>query len=118
MSSDPARAAARHVEPSVLAAGVMLVLGVAAAPFVFHHYDVADCFLTWSRASRGTRPSLIYLTPFRTACDYPPVVPYLLTLVERVRLLASAPELGVLSVIALKLPSLLAAAGHVPLVLW
>lgn len=102
----------------MMAAAVVLLVGSTAAPFVFHHYDVADCFLTWSRASGGAHPSRIYLATFRTACDYPPVVPYLLTLVERLRLAASAPELGALAVIALKLPSLLAAAAHVPLALW
>ena len=85
------------------------------APLVFHHYDVVDCFLTWARASGGWRPWDIYLTHFPTDCDYPPVVPYLLTVVERVRRVLGAGEVSGLSVFLLKAPSLLAAAAHAPL---
>lgn len=97
------------------AAGAMLLLGAAVAPFVFHHYDVVDCFLTWARASGGSRPWAIYLTDFRTDLDYPPVVPYLLTLVEGARRMMGAAEVGAASVVLLKLPNLLAAAAHAPL---
>ena len=100
---------------AVLPSLLVLALGAAVAPFVFHHYDVVDCFLAWSRASGGWRPWAIYLTDFRTDLDYPPVVPYLLTLVERLRLLARAPEVGVVSVLLVKLPNLLAAAAHGPI---
>jgi hypothetical protein len=93
----------------------MLGLGAAAAPFVFHHYDVVDCFLTWARASGGSRPSAIYLTDFRTDCDYPPVVPYLLTVIERVRRMVGAAEVSGASVLLVKAPNLLAAAAHAPL---
>src|SRR5688572_33121927 len=93
----------------------MLVLGAALAPLVFHHYDVVDCFLTWARASGGRRPWDIYLTDFRTDCDYPPVVPYLLTVVERLRGVMGAAEAGGASVLLLKAPNLLAAAAHAPL---
>ena len=93
----------------------MLVLGAALAPLVFHHYDVVDCFLTWARASGGWRPWAIYLTDFRTDCDYPPVVPYLLTVVERVRRIVGAGEVSGASVLLVKAPNLLAAAAHAPL---
>lgn len=93
----------------------MLGLGVVAAPFVFHHYDVVDCFLTWARASGGSRPWAIYLTDFRTDCDYPPVVPYLLTVIERVRRMVGAAEVSGASVLLVKAPNLLAAAAHAPL---
>jgi hypothetical protein len=83
-------------------------LGLAIAPGVYHHYDVVDCFLAWSRASFGTRPWRIYLTTFPDDCDYPPVVPYLLTLTEAVRRMVRAPEVGAVAVTALKLPNLLA----------
>src|SRR5688500_9875446 len=99
-----------------LAAAALLALGAVVAPFVFHHYDVVDCFLTWARASGGFRPAAIYLTDFRTDCDYPPVVPYLLTLVEAVRRWIGAAEVGVGSVILIKVPNLLAAAAHALLV--
>src|SRR5207244_310695 len=69
----------------VLAAAAGLGLGLALAPRVFHNYDVVDCFLTWARASAGQRPWDIYLTDFKTNCDYPPLVPYLLTLAEAAR---------------------------------
>jgi 4-amino-4-deoxy-L-arabinose transferase-like glycosyltransferase len=95
-----------------------LVLGLALlmAPLVHHQYDVADCFLAWSRASEGSRPSAVY-TPGAGAddCDYPPLVPYWLTLVEAARRAASAPEVGVLTLTLLKLPNLLAAFAGVPL---
>jgi hypothetical protein len=100
------------------AALVVLGLGALAAPLVFHHYDVVDCFLTWSRASGGRRPWDIYLTHFRTACDYPPAVPYLLTVAERVRRMAGAAEVGAASVLLVKAPNLLAAAAHGPLCAW
>ena len=99
----------------MIAAGGVLALGVGVATFVFHHYDVVDCFLTWARASEGWRPWAIYLTDFRTNCDYPPVVPYLLTLVERVRRIVGAGEVSRVSVLLVKAPNLLAAAAHAPL---
>ena len=100
---------------AVPASLLALAVGAAAAPLVFHHYDVVDCFLTWARASAGLRPWAIYLSDFRTDCDYPPVVPYLLTAVERLRRLLGAAETGGLAVLLLKLPNLLAAAAHGPL---
>src|SRR5687768_14090107 len=98
-----------------VAAAVMLVLGAAVAPLVFHHYDVVDCFLTWARASGGSRPWAIYLTDFRTDCDYPPVVPYLLTVIERARRAFGAAEEGGWAVLLVKAPNLIAAAAHAPL---
>jgi Gpi18-like mannosyltransferase len=97
-----------------------LVFGFAllAAPFVHHQYDVADCFLAWSRASLGSKPWAVY-APGAGAdnCDYPPLVPYWLTLVEAARRAAAAPEVGVLTLTLLKLPNLLASALGVPLCL-
>jgi len=99
-----------------IAALAALALSLLVAPLVYHDYDVVDCFLNWARASRGAHPWLIYLTHFDTDdCDYPPVVPYLLTLVERARLLAGAAETGGAAVALLKLPNILAWLGHVPL---
>ena len=97
------------------AALLVLALGVVVAPLVFHHYDVVDCFLAWSRASGGRRPWDIYLTDFATDCDYPPVVPYLLTLVEAARRALGAPEVGATAVRFLKGPNLIAAFAHAPL---
>ena len=103
-----------RASPGVTAAA-MLLLGAGVAPLVFHHYDVVDCFLTWARASGGWRPWAIYLTDFRTDCDYPPVVPYLLTVVERVRRIVGAGEVSGASVLLVKAPNLLAAVAHAPL---
>jgi hypothetical protein len=99
----------------VVATAAMLGLGLLVAPRVFHNYDVVDCFLTWGRASGGRRPWDIYLTHFKTDCDYPPLVPYLLTLVEALRRLLGAPETGALAIVLLKLPNLLAYLAAVPL---
>lgn len=99
------------------AAAAALVAGLLIAPHVYHHYDVVDCFLPWAHASGGTRPWQIYLAEFPDDCDYPPVVPYLLTLVEGARRLAGASEAGALAVTLLKLPNLLAMAAFVPLCL-
>jgi hypothetical protein len=99
-----------------LASAAALVLALLVAPRVAHHYDVVDCFLNWARASAGRRPWAIYLTRFTTDdCDYPPVVPYLLTLVERARLALGAGETSGAAIVLLKLPNLLAWMAHVPL---
>jgi Gpi18-like mannosyltransferase len=99
-----------------LASASALTLALLVAPRVFHHYDVVDCFLLWGRASAGRHPWAIYLTHFSTDdCDYPPVVPYLLTLVERARLAFAAGETGAAAIVLLKLPNILAWLAHVPL---
>jgi len=99
-----------------LAAASALLLALLVAPRVFHNYDVVDCFLTWARASRGRQPWAIYLTHFATDdCDYPPVVPYLLTLVERARLAVGAGETSGAAIVLLKLPNIVAWLAHVPL---
>ncbi len=99
-----------------LAAASALVLALIVAPRVFHNYDVVDCFLTWARASHGRQPWAIYLTHFATDdCDYPPVVPYLLTLVERARLALGAGETSGAAIVLLKLPNIVAWLAHVPL---
>jgi 4-amino-4-deoxy-L-arabinose transferase-like glycosyltransferase len=107
----------RLFHPYVVAASVF-GLALVVAPLVHHQYDVADCFLAWSRASLGSRPWAVY-TPGAGAdnCDYPPLVPYWLTLVEAARRAASAPEVGVLTLSLLKLPNLLGAFAGVPLCL-
>ncbi len=105
---------ASRIRP-VAAAAAALLAGLVMAPLVAHHYDVFDCFLTWSRASAGRRPWAIYLTHFKTDCDYPPVVPYLLTVVEAVRRGLGAAETGAAALLLVKLPGLLAWMAHVPL---
>lgn len=99
-----------------LAAAVALAAALLVAPRVLHHYDVVDCFLNWARASRGRHPWAIYLTHFDTDdCDYPPVVPYLLTVIERARLALGTGETTGTAIILLKLPNILAWLAHVPL---
>jgi glycosyl transferase family 87 len=102
-----------------LAAAAALAAALVVAPRVLHHYDVVDCFLNWARASRGRQPWAIYLTHFDTDdCDYPPVVPYLLTVIERARLALGAGETAGTAIVLLKLPSILAWLAHVPLCAW
>jgi len=111
----PAPSAVRPALPWLLAA-LVLGLGLVLATRVYHNYDVVDCFLAWARATGGFRPWGVY-TPGTGAddCDYPPLVPYLLTLGEAGRLAAGAPAVGALAILLLKLPSLLAHAATVPL---
>jgi hypothetical protein len=99
----------------LIGSAAVLVLGLLVAPRVYHNYDVVDCFLTWARASAGRRPWEIYLTEFKTDCDYPPVVPYLLTAVEAARRLLGASETGAAAIVLLKLPNLVAYLAAVPL---
>lgn len=103
--------------PRVLAvvSAAAFLLGLFVAPLVVHNYDVVDCFLTWARASEGRRPWAIYLTEFKTNCDYPPVVPYLLTAVEALRRALGASEAGPVAIVLLKLPNLIAYLTAVPL---
>jgi len=95
----------------------VLAAGLATAPWISHRFDVQRCFLGWARATDGARPWGVYdagqrgLAP--VDCDYPPVVPFFLTLAERVRLGAGAAEAGGLAVTLVKLPSLLAWAAAV-----
>jgi len=99
-----------------LAVAGAFVVSLLVAPLVFHHYDVVDCFLNWARASRGRQPWAIYLTHFDTDdCDYPPVVPYLLTLIERLRLAFGAGPTSGAAIVLLKLPNIAAWLAHVPL---
>jgi len=98
-----------------VASAAALIFGLMVAPRIVHNYDVVDCFLTWARASGGRRPWDIYLTDFKTNCDYPPLVPYLLTLAEAARRGLRASETGAIAIILVKLPSLLAHLAAVPL---
>ncbi len=104
-------------KPHLLAAA-LLALGLLVAPRIYHNYDVVDCFLAWARASGGTRPWEVYRPRVAADdCDYPPLVPYALTLVEAARRVARAPDVSAVSVILVKLPNLLAQMAAVPL-LW
>src|SRR5262245_32000537 len=106
--------APRRSLPLWIALGVF-VLGLFAAPHVYHQYDVVDCFLAWAQATGGARPWDAY-TPGAGAddCDYPPLVPYFLAATEGARLLAATPLLSPLTILLLKLPSLVAHLLLVP----
>jgi 4-amino-4-deoxy-L-arabinose transferase-like glycosyltransferase len=99
-----------------LLVAVVFVLGLLVAVRVYHQYDVVDCFLAWARASGGTRPWGVY-TPGAgaDACDYPALVPYLLTLAEAGRQGLGAAAVSATAVLLLKLPGLLAHLAAVPL---
>jgi hypothetical protein len=114
----PPRASLAPLPPAALwlASALALTFAALTAPRVFHNYDVVDCFLTWARASGGRHPWTIYLTRFPIDdCDYPPVVPYLLTLIERARLAFGATETGPAAIVLVKLPNIAAWLAHVPL---
>ena len=106
------------MRPRVLALGV-LAAGLLVAPWISHRVAVQRCFLGGARATGGTSPWEVYAAEARglapVDCDYPPVVPYFLTLAEGARLAASAAEDGPLAVALVKLPSLLAWAAAVVL---
>jgi 4-amino-4-deoxy-L-arabinose transferase-like glycosyltransferase len=97
----------------LLIAALVLAAGLAVAPRIYHHYDVVDCFLFWARATAGARPWEVY----RAGCDYPPLVPYLLALVERVRLATGVAPAGAAAIVLVKLPMLAYLAGG-PVVWW
>lgn len=81
---------------------VLTALGFAAAPLAYYSQDVIDFFLAWGRASAGWYPWRIYdAEPY---CNYPPFCLYLLTVVERARLLLHAPPTGILAICLLKIP--------------
>jgi hypothetical protein len=107
-----------RLDPRLLA-GCALLAGVAAAPWISHRFDLQLCFLGWARATAGSRPWEMYDARPRgfapVDCDYPPLIPYLLTLAERLRLAVGAPERGGVAVLLVKLPSLLAWAAAIPL---
>ena len=116
--TSPSRASTAPLSTAALwlASAAALAIALVVAPRVFHNYDVVDCFLTWARASAGRHPWAIYLTRFPIDdCDYPPVVPYLLTLVEGARLACRASETGAAAIVLVKLPNILAWLAHVPL---
>lgn len=109
----PLQAQILRANPYMLAA-LVFCLGLLAAPLVYFHYDMVGCWLPWSRATQGTAPWDIY----QTDCNYPPFVPYLLTLSEKARLLLGASEAGPVSVTLIKAPYLIAFAAGVPLCWW
>jgi hypothetical protein len=104
------------LDPSRVTLSALLV-SLALAPLVFHRYDVMECLLPWSRATAGWLPWRVYDPGLPVACDYPPFIPYLLTLVEAGRRLLGAGEEGAIAVILLKLPAILAWLALVPLCL-
>ena len=104
------------MRPRVLALGV-LAAGLLVAPWISHRFDVQRCFLGWAKATEGVAPWAVYGAAGRglapVDCDYPPVVPYFLTMAEGVRLAASGAEAGPLAVVLVKLPSLLGWAAAI-----
>jgi Gpi18-like mannosyltransferase len=87
---------------------VLVALSFLAAPFSYHSQDVFDFFLAWGRTSDGWYPWRIY--DAWPPCNYPPFCLYLLTVVERARLLLNTPPTGLLAICLLKIPFFLAHA--------
>ncbi|MBC8134806.1 MAG: DUF2029 domain-containing protein, partial [Fibrella sp.] len=84
----------------------VFVLCMLTAPLMWFPFDVESCWLPWSRASEGVAPWRIYST--RSDCNYPPLVLYLLTLQEAIRLLIHAQEAGITSIVLTKIPNIIA----------
>ncbi|MES2460884.1 MAG: glycosyltransferase 87 family protein [Armatimonadota bacterium] len=89
-----------------IVATVLLAVSFIAAPFSYHSQDVFDFFLAWGRASEGWYPWRIY--DAWPPCNYPPFCLYLLTIMERTRLLLNAPTTSILTICLLKIPFFLA----------
>jgi Gpi18-like mannosyltransferase len=83
-------------------AAALAALSFLAAPFSYHSQDVFDFFLAWGRVSEGWFPWRIYDPPL--PANYPPFCLYVLTVVERSRLLLHAPPTGLLAICLLKIP--------------
>jgi Gpi18-like mannosyltransferase len=81
---------------------VLVALSFIAAPFSYHSQDIFDFFLNWGRTSQGWYPWRIY--DAWPPCNYPPFCLYLLTIVERARLLLNTPPQGLLAICLLKIP--------------
>ncbi len=116
--SPPSNAAALRnrfsPSPPVLAASLAIFLaGVMIAPFFSMTIDTHYYFLSWAQESRGFNPFRLYEA--RADCNYPALWLYVLTGVEKLRLLFHAPPHSPGAVLLLKLPSLLALAGAVPM---
>jgi hypothetical protein len=59
-------------------------LSVLLTPLFCYDFDVYGCWLTWARASGGTRPWAIYAAHLQYPCNYPPALLYLWTATEAV----------------------------------
>ena len=89
----------------MILATTLFVGGLIVAPFTCLIVDMINCFLPWARASHGNLPWEIYAV--RTDCNYPPLWLYLLTAIERLRLMLHASPEGGLAFTLMKLPGLL-----------
>ncbi len=97
-------------------AGVMLVISILVAPTVCYLNDFRFYWWWWMRESGGLHPWRSYLDPIHHA-DLPPVVPFLLTISERLRLWAHVGYRSPFTYIVIKLPAILCYLGGVPLCL-
>src|SRR5437016_4410975 len=84
----PTRRAPRHWRlPAVnpwMTLAVAFVVHLCLLPVIFHPWDILTCWLPWAQASHGIYPWDIYRRC--PLCDYPVFWPYLLTILERIRL--------------------------------
>jgi Predicted integral membrane protein len=99
----------RRLLPAVnpfLALTVLVAASLLVAATVFYPYDTLMCWLPWAEASGGWRPWAIYAkepSEYYPVCNYPPFFLYILTLIERLRLILNAPSGGLLAVCLVKL---------------
>jgi len=103
----------RRKSPSAgaIVAALFCVLCIVAAPWLYFPMDVKD-YAAWARATGGAHPWNAYSS---TESNYPPLLLYLLTVIEAVRTTLHAARLGPITITLIKLPSLIACGAGIPL---
>jgi hypothetical protein len=76
-----------------------------ASSFVCYRGDVTGYFADWARATHGLHPALIYCAA-PLPCNYPPVIPYILTAIERLTLSTHISDVSRFGVPLIKLPNI------------
>ena len=79
---------------------LLLVASAIVAPLIYFRADMEMCSLPWAHASGGSRPWDMYTGCAN--CNYPPVLLYMITLAERVRMMLHGEPNGRLMVALVK----------------
>lgn len=85
-----------RVEPLLLCL-ITFGVGLLCIPWIYLPADMLGCILPWSKASGGNAPWEIYAK--HADCNYPPVLLYIFTLAERLRILANGDQFFHISII-------------------
>jgi hypothetical protein len=107
----------------LVAALCVLAAGFYVAPQVCFLADFRGYWLRWAQSTGGTEPWQVYLRRFPSEvgpapANYPPFVPYLLTLAEAVRRANGTDLMGGQMLVYVKLPFLLAQVVGGAVCLW